>query len=77
MKIGCWSPALLPVDPRCCALCRRVRTNPAALTCSGYVFCYPCVHEHVAARSSFAAEGCCPVTGQPANLASIRRLFHH
>ena len=46
--------ATLPSDPAICPLCRRVRTNSAAIP-TGFLFCYPCVHQHraqVAAVSS-------------------------
>ncbi|KAI8475553.1 MAG: Pex12 amino terminal region-domain-containing protein [Monoraphidium minutum] len=59
----------LPDDPAACPLCRQPRANPAVLSVSGYVFCYPCVFNWVAQRR------CCPVTQRPATLDHVRRLF--
>ncbi len=52
----------------CCALCAAPRVNPAVLGASGYVFCFRCVHDHVARHET------CPVSGVPAALAQIVRL---
>ena len=59
----------LPQDPSLCALCLRKRTNPALAVCSGYVFCYPCLHSFVLEK------GCCPVTRLPCGIDGVRRLF--
>ena len=59
----------LPRDRALCPLCLRRRTNPALATCSGYVFCYPCLHAYV------LDEGCCPVTRIACGVDGIRRLF--
>ena len=59
----------LPSDPAHCPLCRHKRTNPAMAVPTGYVFCYPCIFNHI---SQF---GCCPVTRIPANVDQIRRLY--
>jgi len=59
----------LPEDPSVCALCLRKRTNPALAVCSGYVFCYPCLHAFVMEK------GVCPVTRLPCGIDGVRRLF--
>ena len=59
----------LPKDPSVCALCLRKRTNPALAVCSGYVFCYPCLHSFVLEK------GACPVTRLPCGIDGVRRLF--
>eukprot|EP00930_Biecheleria_cincta_P027207 TRINITY_DN19101_c0_g1_i1.p1 TRINITY_DN19101_c0_g1~~TRINITY_DN19101_c0_g1_i1.p1 ORF type:complete len:367 (+),score=55.43 TRINITY_DN19101_c0_g1_i1:367-1467(+) len=58
---------LLPEDSTICALCHRVRRNPA-MSCSGYVFCYPCLLAHVQQHSA------CPVTGLAMTEVHVRRL---
>ena len=59
----------LPDDPNACAVCRQARTNPAVLTSSGYVFCYPCVAQQV------KDHGRCPVTHLPSTIDQIRKLY--
>ena len=59
----------LPKNAETCPLCRRTRTNPAMAVPSGYVFCYPCIFDHV------SHYGCCPVTRLPAHIDQIRRLY--
>lgn len=59
----------LPLDKKLCPICEDNRTNPAALSCSGFVFCYPCIHNYVTENS------CCPITMLPANLEQIRKIF--
>ena len=61
----------LPDDQSLCPLCRKSIRNPAVLTCSGYVFCYSCVHAHV------DRYGDCPVSLHRAvrGVDDIRRLF--
>ena len=62
--------ALYPlVDRALCLLCGRLRTNPAALSVSGVVACYPCLHAHI------VTQGRCPVTRLPCVLADIRKLY--
>ncbi|OQR96448.1 hypothetical protein ACHHYP_15798 [Achlya hypogyna] len=51
-----------------CGLCQRTRTNPASCA-SGFVFCYPCIHQYV------AEHGECPVTRLPCDVASIARIY--
>lgn len=59
----------LPEDPAVCPICRKRRTNPAMVSSSGYVFCYPCIF------GSVELNGCCPVTRLPAIVDQIRRLY--
>ena len=54
---------LLPLPPR------RKCSNPAQVATSGFVFCYPCVFAHV------MDHGRCPVSGVPATLDHIRKLY--
>lgn len=58
---------LLPQDRTVCPLCHRVRRNPA-MSCSGYIFCYPCLVPHV------QRYGHCPVTGAAMTSEQIRRI---
>ncbi|KAF6036618.1 PEX12 [Bugula neritina] len=57
------------VDKLSCPVCKRVRTNSAALSTSGYVFCYPCIYRHVQRQHS------CPVTGFYSNTDHIIKLY--
>lgn len=52
-----------------CPLCQNSVQNAAILTCSGYVFCYSCITQHV------NEDGKCPVTRVPANTHRIRKIF--
>jgi peroxin-12 len=65
------SGVALPSDPAACPLCRKTIRNPALLTSSGYVFCYPCIHAHV------ERYGDCPVSRHRAlnGVNDIRRLY--
>ena len=36
---------------------------------SGYVFCYPCIYNHV------TAHGCCPVTNQATEMDDLRKVY--
>jgi len=58
---------LLPHDPSICPLCHLSRRNPA-MSCSGYVFCYPCLVRHLQQHPF------CPVTGRPMAPEQIRRI---
>lgn len=58
---------LLPEDRAVCPLCHGPRRNPAA-SCSGYVFCYACLVQHV------RQHGACPVSGLPMDQARVRRV---
>ncbi|KAJ7513720.1 hypothetical protein O6H91_23G011900 [Diphasiastrum complanatum] len=60
----------LPIDIRFCPLCAQTRTNPAMVSTSGYVFCYPCIFNYI------SQYGRCPVTLIPAKSNQIRRLYH-
>jgi len=61
----------LPDDTSLCPLCRKQIRNPAVLTCSGYVFCFACVHAHV------DRYGDCPVSRHRAfnGVDDIRRVY--
>mgnify|MGYP002775332824 CR=1 FL=1 len=37
----------LPKDRRICPLCLKLRTNPALIATSGFVFCYPCIFPYI------------------------------
>ncbi|KAK3083857.1 hypothetical protein FSP39_004225 [Pinctada imbricata] len=52
-----------------CPLCLKIRTNDTALSVSGYVFCYPCIHEYIKQHR------CCPVTSYPASTSSLVKLY--
>jgi len=58
---------LLPEDRTICPLCHRRRTN-AAMSCSGYAFCYTCLVPHV------QQHGHCPISGQQMLVEEIRRV---
>mmetsp|Transcript_39147 Transcript_39147/g.61962 ORF Transcript_39147/g.61962 Transcript_39147/m.61962 type:complete len:413 (-) Transcript_39147:1593-2831(-) len=58
----------LPSNKTLCPLCRGPRTNPA-VSVSGFAFCYPCLFDHVEARSQ------CPITNLPMDTSSIRRIY--
>lgn len=60
----------LPKDRRVCPLCLKLRTNPALVASSGFVFCYPCIFPYVSQYNR------CPVTLIPAAVDQIRRLFY-
>lgn len=59
----------VPADARLCPLCRRSISNPAAAVRSGYVYCYPCLVDHV------RRERTCPVTCLPMGEEGVRRLY--
>ena len=63
------SGVALPSDKSLCPLCLRARTNPAMATVSGFVFCYPCLFNHLTQAP------CCPVTRMPMSLDNVRRLY--
>ncbi|KAJ2808082.1 ubiquitin-protein ligase peroxin 12 [Coemansia helicoidea] len=58
----------VPEDQSLCPICEKPRTNPA-MAPSGYVFCYPCIHRHV------AGAGTCPVMLARTRPADIRKLY--
>ena len=59
----------LPPHPLQCPLCHKVHSNMASLVSSGFVFCYPCIHQFV------TEHGCCPVTNIPSSLDQILRIY--
>uniref|UniRef100_A0A1I8JR10 RING-type domain-containing protein n=1 Tax=Macrostomum lignano TaxID=282301 RepID=A0A1I8JR10_9PLAT len=61
-------PASNHVDPRLCPMCKRPRRNPCALTTSGHVFCFACIHSHLAGNGS---AGKCP-TGPKLKFADVQ-----
>lgn len=52
-----------------CPVCLKRRTNDTALSVSGFVFCYPCIYEHIQQYSS------CPVTSYPARKEHLIKLY--
>jgi peroxin-12 len=58
----------LPSDRTVCPLCQGERRNPTCIP-SGYVFCYACIFDHV------AAHGACPVTRLPCTKEQLRKLY--
>ena len=59
----------LPPHPAQCPLCKKVCTNPTALSSSGYVFCYPCIYKYLNQHA------CCPVTHLPSASKQLVRLY--
>jgi peroxin-12 len=60
----------LPADRNVCPICNRVRTNPA-LAPSGFVFCYPCIH------NAITNTGLCPVTHRKCTVDQIRKIYEN
>lgn len=58
------------VSKGCCGVCRKIIVNPAALSVSGYVFCYSCLKGHIEVFKS------CPVTALKAEIRNIRKLHN-
>eukprot|EP00755_Sulcionema_specki_P001136 Sspe_Gene.116375::Locus_105575_Transcript_1_1_Confidence_1.000_Length_1154::g.116375::m.116375/K13345/PEX12, PAF3; peroxin-12 len=57
------------LDEGACPICRHPTTNPTLNAASGYVYCYPCIHQHVeATRKDF-------VTHIPSSLDHLRRIY--
>eukprot|EP01100_Stratorugosa_tubuloviscum_P015116 TRINITY_DN849_c0_g1_i1.p1 TRINITY_DN849_c0_g1~~TRINITY_DN849_c0_g1_i1.p1 ORF type:complete len:413 (-),score=129.50 TRINITY_DN849_c0_g1_i1:21-1259(-) len=52
-----------------CSICNKKRSNSAALTTSGLVFCYSCIHSFI------EKNGYCPVTLIPTSVEQIVRLY--
>jgi len=52
-----------------CLLCNEKRRNDTALSTSGYVFCYACIRGFIARNHK------CPITGLPASLSHLIRLY--
>jgi peroxin-12 len=53
-----------------CPICRRPWVVATALLSSGYVFCYACIADHLN-----NVDKRCPVSGSPADLAYLVRLY--
>ncbi len=60
----------VPDSPDDCPLCRKRRVTPAALSKSGYVFCYECILKYVREFNK------CPVTNIRAERSHICRVYH-
>lgn len=52
-----------------CLICLHVRQNECALSNTGYVFCYSCLHRYIITKQK------CPITGHPAKLDNIVKLY--
>ncbi|KAE9532123.1 hypothetical protein AGLY_010325 [Aphis glycines] len=52
-----------------CPICISERKMPTALTVSGFVFCYKCLHK------SLMGESRCPVTKLPATMQDMIRIY--
>lgn len=52
-----------------CLICLHVRQNECALSNTGYVFCYSCLHRYIITKQR------CPITGHPAKLDNIVKLY--
>ena len=57
-----------PTDPSLCPLCRKDRVNHTLIP-SGYVFCYPCIYNHVQNHET------CPVTNQRTTPDQLRKIY--
>eukprot|EP01122_Echinamoeba_exundans_P007236 TRINITY_DN2175_c0_g1_i1.p1 TRINITY_DN2175_c0_g1~~TRINITY_DN2175_c0_g1_i1.p1 ORF type:complete len:359 (+),score=52.42 TRINITY_DN2175_c0_g1_i1:69-1145(+) len=60
--------AVVPKDKTICPLCNNKRTNPA-MSVGGFVFCYPCLFNHVQMHNK------CPVTLLPMSTDQIRKIY--
>eukprot|EP01125_Pyxidicula_operculata_P009241 TRINITY_DN3054_c1_g1_i5.p2 TRINITY_DN3054_c1_g1~~TRINITY_DN3054_c1_g1_i5.p2 ORF type:complete len:366 (+),score=63.15 TRINITY_DN3054_c1_g1_i5:39-1136(+) len=67
-KMSTTSSIKLPEDKSKCGLCKETRTNPS-ISISGFVFCYPCLHEYVNNHRE------CPITKQPMETEQIRKIY--
>ncbi|XP_057673968.1 peroxisome assembly protein 12 [Corythoichthys intestinalis] len=52
-----------------CPLCRKLRVNAAALSTSGFVFCYRCIFAFVKANRR------CPISGYPTELQHLIKIY--
>lgn len=52
-----------------CPLCNKMRSNPCALSVSGFVFCYPCIFRYVKENKR------CPLTNFPCSTKNIIRIY--
>lgn len=76
---------ILSLDTNKCPICLKKRVNDTALFVSGYVFCYTCINQYVNTYNKwvffilnyqlFEKNFRCPVTGCPANVQHLIRLF--
>lgn len=57
------------LSPTMCPICHRYRSNHTALAVSGYVFCYPCIYDHI------SQYGRCPVTHLPATVEHLIKIY--
>ncbi|XP_015377414.1 PREDICTED: peroxisome assembly protein 12 [Diuraphis noxia] len=53
-----------------CPICENERKMPTALTVSGFVYCYKCLHKHLVGVYSR-----CPVTKLPASMQDMIRIY--
>jgi peroxin-12 len=58
----------VPADKRICAICQKVRTNPA-MASSGFIYCYPCIVKYVQKYQR------CPITFIPCTEQQIRKIY--
>eukprot|EP01060_Flectonema_neradi_P004149 TRINITY_DN12723_c0_g1_i1.p1 TRINITY_DN12723_c0_g1~~TRINITY_DN12723_c0_g1_i1.p1 ORF type:complete len:333 (+),score=20.79 TRINITY_DN12723_c0_g1_i1:89-1087(+) len=59
----------LDAEEDTCPVCRHPITNPTLNACSGLVYCYPCIHQHVDTNKAD------PITRQPCTLDHLRRIY--
>nr|XP_027198087.1 putative peroxisome assembly protein 12 isoform X1 [Dermatophagoides pteronyssinus] len=52
-----------------CPICGQKRQNETALTSSGYIFCYNCIHSYLMKNHR------CPITGFPSDFEQLVRIF--
>lgn len=57
------------LDYSMCPLCLKQRRNDTALSTSGYVFCYTCIHRHL------NQHGKCPITNYSSSTDQLIRLY--
>ncbi|TDH74257.1 hypothetical protein CCR75_006361 [Bremia lactucae] len=67
-QISDQASTVITMDPTLCPLCKKTRVNPA-MTPSGFVFCFVCIHRHV------ERHGKCPVTQEECEGAAIIKLY--
>ncbi|XP_050409896.1 peroxisome assembly protein 12 [Patella vulgata] len=52
-----------------CPICEQTRQNDTALSVSGYVFCFRCIHSYI------KKHGCCPITHYPAQIDCLIKIY--
>ena len=52
-----------------CVICRKPIKNAAALTSSGYIYCYICIYDFVRTHHQ------CPITNLPTCVSQIRKVY--